>query len=185
MEPINKNAIVNQAGMAGAAFGTISAAWVFISILMSSSPALSILSSILSIGKTVGLVFLMIFFMKKLVRDFDGVTNYDTRSYGRWIALFSAIITGIATYIAYEFAFPDFVTKTMDTVYQSLGSALDLNSRGLLEKYENNFGLVACFSTMLWCLIYGLILGAIVSARIPRQDPFERFRRQEETTDEQ
>lgn len=184
MEPINKNAIVNQAGMAGAVFGTISAAWVFISILISEIP---VLPGLLSLGKTVGLVFLMIFFMKKLVRDFDGVTNFDTRSYGRWIALFSAIITGIATYIAYEFAFPDFVTKTMDTVYQSLGSALDLNARGMLEKYENNFGVIACFSTMLWCLIYGLVLGAIVSARIPRPDPFSNFKTPEnpETPDEQ
>lgn len=176
METINKNTIINQAGMAGAAFGTISSAWVFLSIWMAGNTIASKFSVVLDLGKTVGLVFLMIFFMKKLVRDFDGVTNRDTRAYGRWIALFSALMTGIATYIAYEFAFPDFVQTTMDTLYQTLGSMLDNNSRTLLEKYENNFSVIYCFSTMLWCLVYGLILGAIVSSRIPKPDPFGKFR---------
>jgi len=184
METINKNAIINQAGMAGAAFGTISAAWVFLSILMSKNPVAAKFSIVVDLGKTVGLVYLMIFFMKKLASDFESVTNRDTRAYGRWIALFSALITGIATFVAYEIVFPGYVTTTMDTVYQTLGSTLDSNSRTLLEKYEENFGMIACFSTMIWCLIYGLVLSAIVSARIPKPDPFQNFRTPQ-TPDEQ
>ena len=184
METIDKNTIVNQAGKAGAVFGTISGAWIFLSIWMAGNPIAAKISVLLDLAKTVGLVFLMIFFMKKLVADYSGVTNRETRSFGRWTVLFSALITAIATFIAYEFAFPDYAATTMDGVWQMLGSSLDSNSRSMLESYENNFSVITSISGFAWCVLYGLVLSRIVSANVPKDDPFSNFK-DIQTPDEQ
>lgn len=179
MEKLEHGTLLNKASIAGAVFGLISGSYIFITSAMSAAEMGGLLSPVLWLAKFIGCIYLMIFFMKKLVKDFDGVQNSDTLKFGVLTALFSAIITAAASYIATEFVFPDLLDKQLNLVYQMYGEMLDSNSMAVLDKMTENYATISFFSQLIWCFIYGSILSVIISGKIPSQDPFKDFKDKE------
>ena len=74
------------------------------------------------------------------------------------------------------FISPESVDLLFDTVYNVMGPALDDNGRNAVEHLREIYPQYIFFATLIYCFIYGTILSAILSARIPSKDPFAGYR---------
>lgn len=181
METLERGTLINAAAIAGAALGLVSGAYIFITCALgapsegAAAVGSGLISSVLWMVKLVVCIWIMRWGMVILTQKFDGVTNRDTRTFGLFAAAFSALITAAANYVAYEFAFPEYVDTQLDAVYQLYGGVLDSNSMDMLDKVTGSFSIYSFFSTLFWCFIYGAVLTSILSSRIPVQDPQNFF----------
>ena len=132
----------------------------------------SILYNILAIIKLVGLIWLMRYLMIKLKKSYDGVAKRDLVRFGTLIALFSSIIMALITFVSYKYLFPDQIKGMMDTIYQSMGSYLDNNSRMALQVMEQSLASISTISNFIYCFLYGWILSLILAPRIAPTDIF-------------
>lgn len=169
METIDKKIISNEASRSAIPFGVISGGYIILSQVLKIQAVLYILD----LAKFVGLILLMKYCMQNLCCRYEGVDSRSLKRYGTLIALFSAIITAVVTYVTYQHIFPDAVTAMWDEVYAQMGSSLDENSRIALQWAEANFAPVVTISQFVWCLFYGWILSLILAPRIAPSDPFK------------
>ena len=180
MEKIDKTAIRNEAAVAALFFGLISGAYIIITGFMGTGVAETMIKMVLWLAKFVGCIWLMCFLMKKLCKKYEGVTNSDTKNYGILIALFSAIIVAVVSYIASAYIFPDQLAKSMDEALAMYGSMLDSNSLSMMDEMMEKMPAISLISNFIWCFLYGTILSAIVSAKIPSKDPFAEYKKEDE-----
>ncbi len=136
----------------------------------------SVLSFIIWLVQFVGCILLMRFFMKKFVSDNDVDDNRTSFVFGMLVALFSAILVSAYTLANVLFISPESVDFLFDTVYNVMGPALDDNGRNAVEHLREIYPQYIFFATLIYCFIYGTILSAILSARIPSKDPFAEYR---------
>ncbi len=129
-------------------------------------------SGILWAAEFVGCIWLMRFFMQKMVRDYEGVINADTYKYGSRIALFSAIVIAVYNYLIIYFTPDAKIQEMMDEMLSQYGSMLDSNTLGAMEEMLPNLPIIMFFSNLLYCWMYGTLLSAILSRMIPPQNPF-------------
>ena len=187
-EEISTKAIWNKAGVSGAALGLMSTAFMFITQGMGSSVtgfwALA-LSSVLWAAKFGGGIWLMMFFMKRLCKEYDNVTGAETFKFGMATALLSALIYSAAYLANVTFTFPDIIDETFNAVLQSSAGMLDSNSTAMMEKMRDNFPQTAFFSNLIYCFLYGTLLSSILSRIIPPKDPFAGFREENQDNQEQ
>ncbi len=170
METIDKKIISNEAARSAIVFGLVSGAYIILSqVLMNAQ----IILYILELAKFIGLILLMRYCMRSLQNRYEGVNTRSLRRYGTLIALFSAIITAVFAYVAYQHLFPDTVKTMFDEVYTQMGATLDENSRIALQWAEANFATVVTISQFIWCLFYGWVLSLILAPRIAPSDPFK------------
>lgn len=132
----------------------------------------ALLGAILWAGEFFGCIWLMMFFMRKLVRDFDGVMNTDTNRYGRRIALLSAIVIASVNFLILYFTPDEELQKTIDEALAAYASMLDSNSMSVMEDMMQNLPVITFFSNLIYCFLYGTLLSAILSRGIPQPDPF-------------
>ena len=184
METISGKAIWNEATKAGLMFGLISVAYDYVSIYLGSlgsSFLVNFLSSvgiwILKVAKIVGLILLMRACMKRLVRNYGEVTNGDTFLLGVAISILSAIIVSACTLLDCTVLFPAYYQDVMTQIMAEMQPNMDANLRSAMEKVLSNFSGLMFWSTLLYCILYGVILSRILSKRIPAQDPFADFPR--------
>ncbi len=182
MEQITNRDITNRAAVNGLILGAVSGSFVFINFVLASSVAGTLLSWVLWLGKLIGCILLMKWFMTKLVSEFSGVTNSDTRRLGNLTALFSAILTAVCYYVAVDFVFPDAIAQAQEVMMEQMSGMLDDNTRAMMDNITGKMGTIQFFFQLIWCYLYGVILSAILSARIPTPDPFANFK---DNTDEQ
>ena len=169
MEKIDSKILSSEAAKAALFFGLISGGYIFINGFLgtTNSPLLvNILSIVLWAGKLVGCIFLMRFFMKKLLASYEGVTRQNLLGYGTLIALFSAIITAACSYISVQYLFPGQITEAFNTAYEQAAGMLDSNSMAVLEGLESKMGVISLVSNLLWCFLYGWILSSIMSSSL-------------------
>ena len=102
METINKKIISSEAGRAALLFGLISGGFILVNFLLADIKFGNVISSVLNVAKIVGCILLMKYFMVKLKGSYEGVGRKQLVRYGTLIALFSAIITAIVAYCAYQ-----------------------------------------------------------------------------------
>ncbi|MBQ4288039.1 MAG: DUF4199 family protein, partial [Bacteroidales bacterium] len=94
------------------------------------SPALSgVLGFFLWLAKFLGCIFLMRWFMSRLVAKYEGVIGADTFRLGVWIALFSALILSAFTLVNMLYISPDAVSESFDQIFAQMGPMLDSNSQ--------------------------------------------------------
>lgn len=172
METINSKIIRSESSKAALLFGLISGGYILISCLIANTSIGSILSSILQIGKIVGCILLMKYCMTKLKSSYEGVEKRELVKYGTLIALFSAIITAIVSYCAYEYIFPDIITTAMDSIYSSLPD-LDSNTLALMQNMEQNMPSIQMVGQLVYCFLYGWGLSLILAPRIAPNDIFK------------
>ena len=172
MEKIDSKIISSEAAKTALVFGAISGGYIFISQLLAQAESqllVSAVSGILWLGKLVGCILLMLFFMKKLRGSYEGVSRQNLLAYGTQIALFSAIITAACSYIAVQYVFPGQTKDIFDTVLQTYSGMMDSNSLAQLDKMEGNFGVISLVSNLIWCFVYGWILSSIMSSSLVRK----------------
>ena len=175
MEKINNVIIRNEAGKDGLILGLVTILLMLASQFAGKidSPAITgVLGFFLWLAKFLGCIFLMRFFMKKLVARYDGVIGADTFRLGVWVALFSALICSAFTLINMLYISPDSLSETFDQLFEQMGPMLDSNSQEALTAMEPKMPVISFFSTLIYCFLFGVILSAILSRNIPKADPF-------------
>lgn len=183
METISGKAIWNEATKAGLMFGLVSVAYNYISIylgsLVGSSFLLNFFASVgvwlLRVAKIVGLILLMRACMTRLTRNYSEVTNGDTFLLGIAISALSAIIVAGFTLLDCTVLLPTHYQDLMNQVMAELQPSMDANLRSAMEDFLSNFSGIMFWSTLFYCILYGVILSRILSRRIPAQDPFADF----------
>ncbi len=183
MEIISGKAIWNEATKAGLMFGLVSVAYNYISIylgsLVGSSFLLNFFASVgvwlLRVAKIVGLILLMRACMTRLTRNYSEVTNGDTFLLGIAISALSAIIVAGFTLLDCTVLLPTHYQDVMNQVMAELQPSMDANLRSAMEDVLSNFSGIMFWSTLFYCILYGVILSRILSRRIPAQDPFADF----------
>ena len=183
METISGKAIWNEATKAGLMFGLVSVAYNYISIylgsLVGSSFLLNFFASVgvwlLRVAKIVGLILLMRACMTRLTRNYSEVTNGDTFLLGIAISALSAIIVAGFTLLDCTVLLPTHYQDVMNQVIAELQPSMDANLRSAMEDVLSNFSGIMFWSTLFYCILYGVILSRILSKRIPAQDPFADF----------
>ncbi len=183
METISGKAIWNEATKAGLMFGLVSVAYNYISIylgsLVGSSFLLNFFASVgvwlLRVAKIVGLILLMRACMTRLTRNYSEVTNGDTFLLGIAISALSAIIVAGFTLLDCTVLLPTHYQDVMNQVMAELQPSMDANLRSAMEDVLSNFSGIMFWSTLFYCILYGVILSRILSKRIPAQDPFADF----------
>ncbi|MDY6463933.1 MAG: DUF4199 family protein [Bacteroidales bacterium] len=183
METISGKAIWNEATKAGLMFGLVSVAYNYISVylgsLVGSSFLLNFFASVgvwlLRVAKIVGLILLMRACMTRLTRNYSEVTNGDTFLLGIAISALSAIIVAGFTLLDCTVLLPTHYQDVMNQVMAELQPSMDANLRSAMEDVLSNFSGIMFWSTLFYCILYGVILSRILSRRIPAQDPFADF----------
>lgn len=181
MEELSGKTIWNEAGKAGIALGGT----VIACSLLSSGLGLlgggamvkflvSVLGFIIWLAKLVGCIWIMRYFMQKLVRDYQDVDNRQTYILGVESALLSALIVAAFTMATVMFVSPESYQETIETAIAQTSTMLDSNSRAVLDGMIQNLPIIMFFSNLVYCFIYGWILSAILSRNIPSSNPFER-----------
>lgn len=174
-ENITTGILLNKAGIAGIVLGLVSTAYIFISTGIASitSPVLNTLLTILLwTVKFVLCIWLMIFFMKRLAKSYDNVTNSTTFKFGTTVAACSALIFAAASLANVTIINPDLISRQMAAVVQILGSKADSNTLAALGDMEESMPEIVFFSNLFYCFLYGVVLSLILSRRIPSNDPF-------------
>ena len=176
--------IWNAAGKAGLAFGAISSVYMFATQFLSAGefPAFAMMaaSSVLWIAKFVGCIWLMMFFMRNLVREYPEADNSATFRFGALTGVLSALIYAAVSFANYEFISPDLISSQMDATMQQLAPMMDSNTMAQTEKMLDNISSITFFSNLIYCSIYGIILSAILSRMIPSKDPFAGYKPDEQ-----
>ena len=174
-ENITTGILLNKAGIAGIVLGLVSTAYIFISTGIASitCPVLNTLLTILLwTVKFVLCIWLMIFFMKRLAKSYDNVTNSTTFKFGTTVAACSALIFAAASLANVTIINPDLISRQMEAVVQILGSKADSNTLAALGDMEESMPEIVFFSNLFYCFLYGVVLSLILSRRIPSNDPF-------------
>ncbi len=179
-----KKNLWNTAGKAGLILGLVSASYLFItqSLGQAEIPALlnSLAGGLLWLGKFIGCIWLMRFFMKKFVTENAGTDNSATFRLGMAMSLLSAIILATFSFANVAFISPDIFAEQMDAVMQQLGPMMDSNSLNEMDKMLENLPQITFFSNLIYCFIYGMILSFILSRSIPSKDPFADYKPEEQ-----
>lgn len=174
-ENISNKAILNNASVCGFILGGISIAHAVLVQLMAgieSAILLSTVSIALWLLKFVGCIYVMRFFMKKLVIDYNGTENSHTMRQGLYSAIFSALLVSAYTFADLAYIRPEILSEQFDQIYQIYQGMLDSNSMQAIEKFMPKMPMISFFSNLIYCFLYGTVLAAILSKNIPSRDPF-------------
>lgn len=181
---ISTKSIWDLASKAGLALGGVSIAYLVLtqycmpsSEKVGMSMLISLLSLVLWAGKFAGCIWLMRFFMKKLAADYSDTTNSDTFKFGMWAALLSALIYS-GFYLLYTTVLaPDTFAETVSMLQDSYASILPQESIDAMG--EVNLSQLTFFTNLIYCFLFGTILSAILSRKIPARDPFADYKEQD------
>lgn len=183
---IPSGALLNRAAVAGLALGAASTAYLFavqyLPQLISSSVAVSLITTLLWIAKFVGCIYIMKAFMQSLVDSYDGVQHGQTLRLGVFASLFSALIFSAANLADVLYINPDAIEQAFNIALSQYSSMLDSNSLTIIEIFKDNMPMISFFSNFIYCFLYGTILSSILSRYIPKTDPFAGFHNKEENS---
>jgi len=179
--------IWNEAMKAGLVLALVSITYMFLGIpigKIGSGFLSTAIVTVLWIIKFILCIWLIGYFMKKMVADYDGVTNTHTFRYGVIIALLSALVYSAMVLVNAQFISNAQMMDQLNTTINSFSSMLDANSRQTIEEIKGNYVQILFFSNFIWCFIYGTILSFFLSNGIPSKDPFAN-EHHEDTKDNQ
>lgn len=131
-----------------------------------------IVKTILQIGKIVGCIWLMRFFMYRFKNAHKGIDRRTLRHYGYTVGILSGIVLSAVVMAYYQWN-PDVVRNAIDTTVASMSQALDRNALDAIEGVENNFPRIVFFSNAFYCALWAVILSAILATKLIGDNPFE------------
>lgn len=185
-EKIDRKTITDAAGAAGLVLGLVAAAYSFASPLLGTlGTAGAVANWFLWIAKLAGCIMIMRAFMAKFSRENGGIDSAVAFSFGAKAALFSSLIAAAGAFIAVEYTFPEIYSAQLDQVVTQLGSFLDDNTRSSFDEVAANFGKATFVTEIFRCLVYGVILSAILARHYNDRSPFDNAGDSEDNTTEE
>lgn len=172
----NRKLIWSDASLPGLVLGAIPVAYFLLGILITKMPAglLQGLSSALAwIAKFVGCIWLFRFYMKRFASDREDATNSDTMRFGIAMALYSAFIVALFQFLYCSVINPEYLSEAIETALREIGPQLDSNSLNAINDMMPSLPKLSFISNFIWCFIFGAVLSAIFSRKIPSTNPFD------------
>ena len=174
--PETKLRTANTAFISALIFGLVSGAYLIITQFISTSSMPSFLTGIFSFilwcAKFFGCIWLMMAVMKRVVEIDPEATGKTTFLVGLTISFISAVFYAGISLLNMTLINPDLISEQMDAVMQVYGKMLDSNSLRALDQMIASLSEYTFFSNIIYCTLYGTVLSAILSRRIPSRDPF-------------
>lgn len=178
-ESIHNKILWNEAALGGLVLGAFTIVITLLSGLagrISGGALVAVIGSVVKFlvwaVKFGGCIWLMAFFMKRLVQRYDGVENAETHILGRRLALLSALIVAAYSLASALLVDPEELNSAVTTALAATGQQLDSNTRSALEQIGPKLPVITFFATFLYCWAYGAILSVILSRNIPPFNPF-------------
>ena len=175
-----KKSMWNIAGKAGLVLGTISAAYMFLTILFEKTDISAFIASLITFvlwgAKFAGCIWVMRTAMKSFAATDESISNQDTFKMGMVTALLSAFVFASISYVNVAFISADMYTEQMDALMQQMASMMDSNTMGVMDKYMQSLPEITFISNLIYCFLYGTVLSAILSRSIPSRDPFADYK---------
>lgn len=171
MEEKPRNKVLwDLASKDGIALGMLSVACLALKQLLSGweGGASNLVGALVWAIQFFGAIFLLRAFMKKFTEGNDEATSLDTYMLGKRICLFSSLILAVAT-TALVVYYPDnLLTRQFNMMMEQYSSMMDAASRETLAgtTLSDSPGVIF-FSQFIYAYVYGLVLSAILSRRIP------------------
>jgi hypothetical protein len=168
----------NAAGTAGLALGAVSAAYLFAGQFIAGdidAPASfwqQAIAIVLWVTKFIGCIWLMNFFMKKFLRENEGIDQKTLFRMGMLTALLSALMFS-AIYLANMlYISADYYDQIFQTAIRQMASSLDSNSLSELRKIMDKLPQITFIYYLTYCFLFGTVLSAILSRNILPKNPF-------------
>ena len=130
------------------------------------------LSTILWAAKFGGCIWLMILFMKRLVRQNPKADNSTTFRFGMLTAALSALVYAAASFANISFIAADAIAEQTGQMLQQMAPMMDSNSMSQVDKMMEKLPQITFFSNLIYCFFFGTILSFILSRNIPNRNPF-------------
>lgn len=171
----------NEAGKAGLVLGTISILYMIITLFIGKIAGSGIkailigtLNFALWAGKLVLCIWLMRFFLLKFSKSNPSADNNKVFRFGMLVALLSALLYS-AFYLVYIlYIDPNSMAEAFDLAIQQYSASLDAQSLEALENIKSDMPTISFFAQLIWSWLFGTILSAIFSRKIPsdKNNPF-------------
>ena len=165
-----------EAGKAGLALGAVSSAYLFLTQFLGNAqmPAWAnmLITTILWAGKFGGCIWLMMYFMKKFVRENPTAKNSATYKLGLAISALSALVYAAAAFANTAFISADMINENMALLMEQMAPMMDSNSMNQMDELMAKLPQITFFSNLFYCIIYGSCLSYILSRNIPSKNPF-------------
>lgn len=165
----DKKSIWTEAGLPGLVLGLIPAVCLVLNALTGSN----LLAVLLWLVKLVGCAWLMYAFMKKFASLHSDAGNSDVFLFGVVVALLSAFVCSAFNYLYSTLIKPDMYSEAFETVMQNYSSMLNASAIEQMENMIPKLPVIALFSNLFYCFVYGTLLSAIFSRTIVPQNPFQ------------
>lgn len=172
----------NEAGKAGLVLGLVSIAYLIITHFtgkMAGSGlgafAIGTLNFVLWAGKLFLCIWLVRYFLLQFSKRNPSADNKKVFSFGMVTALYSAILYS-AFYLLYVlYLAPESIAASMDAIMSQYASGVDSNTLEMMENMKADMPTISFFVNLVWCWLFGTILSAIFSRKIPANadDPFK------------
>lgn len=179
-----KKTMWNIAGKAGLVLGFISAAYMFLTILLEkieiSAFIISLITFVLWGTKFAGCIWVMKAAMKAFAATNDSISNRETFKMGILTSLLSAFVFAVISYANVAFISVEMYTEQMDVLMQQMAPMMDSNTMDMMDKYLENLPEITFISNLIYCFLYGTVVSAILSRNIPSRDPFADYKPQDQ-----
>lgn len=159
-----------EAGTPGLVLGGIAAAYMFLTAEFPSTA----LNSIGWFVKLVGCIWLMRLYIRNFVRSTDGCTRQDAYRFGVEIAVLSSIVYSGFFLLYTTVISPDYFNDTVVQVMEQYKPLLDSNSAAAMDAILPKLPSMVFFTNLIYCIIYGSVLSAILAGRSVAGSPFTK-----------
>lgn len=167
----------NQAAVAGLSLGGVSIAYMLLTYLLGLLPegaAFNVLTSVLNlllwVGKLVGCILLLRFFIRKYASSDIEASHSKSFKFGALVAFLSALVYS-AAYMGYCMLNLDQITEVAVATLNSLPGATQ-QMYDMVDSMMPKMPTMGFFMNLGWCTLYGVIVSAILSQKIPDDNPF-------------
>ena len=168
----------DNAGTAGLALGGVSVAYLAVTQLLAlctNAPvAIGLAEGVLWLAKFIGCILLMQFLMKRYASRLEDATHSDSFAFGATASALSALVYSACYLVYVQFIAPDLFEQSISAVLNSYSSMMDSNSRDAMERLIPELPKISFFANLIYCFLYGLVVSAILSRKIPSDNPFSK-----------
>jgi len=171
----------NEAAVPGLVLGLVSIAYLAISMLTGrlagtggTAFLIGMLSFLLWAGKLFLCIWLLKFFLLRFSERNTSAGNKTVFRFGMVVALYSALLYSGFYLVYLLYINPDAIAQSFDLAMQQYSSMMDAATLEALENMKADMPTITFFSQLIWCWLFGTVLSAIFSKKIPSDssDPF-------------
>lgn len=152
---------INTAALYGLYLSLPSAITLLIQDTYQPGTFISILLWIFRFGSSIWLLFK---FMKEWASNFEEFTYGNGVSFGFLTCTFSSMIVAVARWVSISFLNNEALQMAMQEAMERFEEQGNTQVIETMDSIMGNMPVIALFSTLLYCVIYGLILSSILAS---------------------